>query len=109
MGRIDPTNGRNGDEVMTEIDEDVDFVPLRENVGVAVVRPLEEAVVVITPRHVVAKQSSGAAIVVAAEKSFCALPTPESPPPMPVFVSLLHIAYLVQRLNINANRILLKV
>lgn len=60
VGRVDPARWREGDEVVGEIYEDVDEVPVPERVGVRVVPTLRRGVVAVPALHVVAHQDAPA-------------------------------------------------
>jgi len=60
VGGVDPARRREGDEVVREVDEDVDEVPVPERVGVRVGPALRRRVVAVSTLHVVADEDAAA-------------------------------------------------
>lgn len=60
VGSIGPARRREGDEVVREVDEDVDEVPVPERVGFRVGPALRRRVVAVAALHVVAHQHAAA-------------------------------------------------
>jgi len=60
VGGVGPAGRREGDEVVREVDEDVDEVPVPERVGVRVGPALRRRVVAVAALHVVAHEDAPA-------------------------------------------------
>lgn len=60
VGGVDPAGWRERDEVVREVDEDVDEVPVPERVGVRLVPALRCRVVAVSAFHVVADEDAAA-------------------------------------------------
>ena len=59
MRRVRPANGRNGDEVMAEVYENVNHVPVRKDVFVTIRTTIDKAILMITSGHVMADKCFG--------------------------------------------------
>lgn len=60
VGSVGPAGRREGDEIVREVDEDVDEVPVPERVGVRVGPSLRRRVVAVAALHVVADEDAAA-------------------------------------------------